>query len=50
MDLNNTAVFEMLDNETIRDLVNYAGGLKIEAKADSLKIVDFMTMNLILLI
>ena len=38
---NNTAVFEMLDNETIRDLVNYAGGLKIEAKADSLKIVRF---------
>ncbi len=38
---NNTAVFEMLDNETIKDLVNYAGGLKIEAKADSLKIVRF---------
>tara|TARA_B100000963_G_scaffold348380_1_gene355889 strand:+ start:4102 stop:5919 length:1818 start_codon:yes stop_codon:yes gene_type:complete len=38
---NNTAVFEMLENETIEDLVSYAGGLKIEANNTSLKLVRF---------
>ena len=38
---NNTYVFEMLDGETIEDLIYYAGGLKIEAKNNSLKLVRF---------
>ncbi len=38
---NNTAVFEMINGETINDLINYAGGLKIESKNESLKVVSF---------
>lgn len=38
---NNTAVFELKDNETIGDLVNFAGGLKIESQNNMLKIVRF---------
>ena len=42
---NNTAVFEMLDGETLNDLINYAGGLKIESNAESLKVVRFENDN-----
>lgn len=38
---NNTAVFEMLDGETINDLISFSGGLKLEAKTESLNIVRF---------
>jgi protein involved in polysaccharide export with SLBB domain len=38
---NNVAVFELKDNETIKDLIKYAGGLKIEAKNNSLKLVRY---------
>ena len=36
---NNVAVYELKKDETIFDLVNYAGGLNNEAKNDSLKLV-----------
>ena len=38
---NNTAVFEMLDGETIDDLIGFSGGLKLEAKTESLNLVRF---------
>jgi protein involved in polysaccharide export with SLBB domain len=38
---NNTAMFEMLDGESISDLIDYAGGLNIESNSKSLKIVRF---------
>jgi len=38
---NNVAVFEMKNNETIEDLIRYAGGLKLEANESSLKLVRF---------
>ncbi len=38
---NNTAVFEMVDGETVNDLINYAGGLKIESKNENLRVVTF---------
>ena len=38
---NNVAVFEMLDGETVEDLIKYAGGLQIESKDESLKVVTF---------
>ncbi len=48
---NNVAVYELKKDETIFDLVNYAGGLKNEAKNDSLKLVrlensKFVTNNI----
>lgn len=42
---NSTAVFEMTDGETINDLIDYAGGLKIESKDESLKVVSFENDN-----
>ena len=42
---NNTAVFEMLEGETIEDLVHYAGGLKLEANSSSLRLVRFEDNN-----
>ena len=38
---NNVALFEMKDGETIKDLINYAGGLNIESNQQSLKVVRF---------
>ena len=38
---NKTAVFEMINGETVNDLIAYAGGLKIESKSESLKVVSF---------
>ncbi len=38
---NNIAVFEMLDGETVTDLIDYAGGLNIESNSESLKIIRF---------
>ncbi len=38
---NNTAVFEMKDDETVYDLISFAGGLKIEASNNTLKLVRF---------
>ena len=42
---NNIAMYEMLDNETIKHLIDYAGGLNIESNSDSLKIVRFNSEN-----
>ncbi len=36
---NNVAVYELKNNETISDLIKFAGGLKTESKNDSLKLV-----------
>ena len=38
---NKTAVFEMKNGETIQDLINFAGGLKIEALDEQLRLVRF---------
>ena len=38
---NNIAMFEMLDNENVQDLIDYAGGLNIESNSETLKIVRF---------
>jgi len=38
---NNTAVFEMRDNETIQDLLNFSGGMKIDADNKSLRLVRY---------
>ena len=38
---NTVAVFEMISGETINDLIAYAGGLKIESKSESLRVVSF---------
>ncbi len=38
---NNTAVYELKENESLSDLIKFAGGLKNEAKSDSLKLVRF---------
>lgn len=38
---NTVAVFEMIHGETVNDLIAYAGGLKIESKSESLKVVSF---------
>tara|TARA_B100000579_G_scaffold324280_1_gene274041 strand:- start:2368 stop:4170 length:1803 start_codon:yes stop_codon:yes gene_type:complete len=47
---NNVAIYELTEDETIDDLINYAGGLKNEAKNDNLKLVrledsDFITYD-----
>ena len=39
--LNRTAVFEMKDGETVQDLINFAGGLNIEAASEELSLVRF---------
>ena len=38
---NNTAVFELKENETFNDLAKYAGGLKNESKKETFKLVRF---------
>ncbi|MDC0005072.1 SLBB domain-containing protein [Gammaproteobacteria bacterium] len=38
---NKEAVFELTEDETIKDLVNYAGGLKNESKNDALTMVRY---------
>ena len=42
---NKVAVFEMKDGETIKDLINYAGGLKIEAVNENLNLIRFNKNN-----
>ena len=44
---NNIAVFELKDNETISDLIIFAGGLKNESSPDSLKIVSLQSQEFI---
>lgn len=39
--LNNIAVYELLDNETLQDLVNFSGGLNAQAKSNQLNLVRF---------
>lgn len=46
---NNIAVFEMLDGETLKDLIDYAGGLKIESNSETLKAVRFEDNNFVTL-
>ena len=38
---NKEAIFELKEDETINDLINYAGGLKNESKNDALTLVRF---------
>jgi protein involved in polysaccharide export with SLBB domain len=38
---NNTAVFELKQNETFNDLAKYAGGLKKESKKETFKLIRF---------
>ena len=38
---NKTAIFELTEDETIKDLVRYAGGLKKESKNDAFTLVRF---------
>jgi len=38
---NKKAIFELKEDETINDLINYAGGLKNESKNDALTLVRF---------
>ena len=44
---NNVAIYELKDDETISDLVYFAGGLKAEAKNESLRLVRFENSNFI---
>ncbi len=38
---NNTAIFELKEGETLSDLIKFAGGLKNEAKSNTLKLVRY---------
>ena len=38
---NNTAIFELKDNETISDLIRYSGGLNTESNNGMLKLIRF---------
>lgn len=38
---NNIAVFEMKEGETLQDLIEFSGGINIEAASNSLKLVRF---------
>jgi protein involved in polysaccharide export with SLBB domain len=38
---SNTAIFELLEEETIKDLITYAGGLNRESKNEKLKLVRY---------
>ncbi len=42
---NKVAVFEMKDGETINDLINYAGGLKLEAVNEHLNLIRLNKNN-----
>ena len=44
---NNTAIYEIKDNETLTDLIKFAGGLKTEVVGDTLKLVRLIDSKFI---
>ncbi len=38
---NNIAIYELMNDETLKDLISFSGGLKLEASAKSLSLVRF---------
>ena len=38
---NNVAIYELMNDETLKDLISFSGGLKLEASAKSLSLVRF---------